>query len=368
MPGIDTKWRRGMRLMAGYARAWFMNRLNLIGPIERITISLTDRCNSRCITCFIWRNEGTQFDLDSRALDNLARSALFLGAEEITLTGGEIFLRDDIVDIVRRLRCNRRGYLSLATNALETERIVVAVARMQGEGLRPDRAVISLDGKPETYARIRGVKDGFDRAVATARRLKAMGLDITLIFTITRHNIDEMLWASDFAGAEGFEINYYPEIEAARFEKTKPAPPFNDEQKEKILRNLAEIYRRRGHFYFDDSNWLYVQRFFSGRNVTSCEAGRQNIFVNWDGRVYPCEGLPGTEQHLGTLKEQSLDSIWKSTRAGEVRRFIRRDACQPCYIACDLIPSLRKKVPSMLWHSLKNRFAWGPKGTSVRSG
>jgi len=41
------------------------------------------------------------------------------------------------------------------------DKIEAQVREMQKRKLRPDRAVISLDGRPETYARIRGVKDGF---------------------------------------------------------------------------------------------------------------------------------------------------------------------------------------------------------------
>jgi pyrroloquinoline quinone biosynthesis protein E len=359
---INTPWKRALHLFGGYAGAWARNRLGRVGPLGRVTISLTDRCNSRCVTCFIWRNEGTEFDLDARVLRNLVDSRLYRGAKEVMLTGGEIFLRDDLVDIVKELRVNRKMYLTLATNGLLTERVEGQVREMQRRNLRPDRAAISLDGRPETHARIRGVEDGFDRAVASARRLRDLGLDITLIFTITRQNVGDMLWSRDFAASEGFAINYYPEIESPRFEKPSPAPPFDESQKAQILANLRAIYGRRGHFYLDDSNYLYTERYFRGEKVTDCDAGRQNIYVNWDGRVYPCEALPGSERHLGSLKDSSLDAIWRSSRAGGVRDYVRSDSCQLCYMSCDLIPALRKKAPSMLWHTARIRLQWAREG------
>lgn len=355
---IDSRGKRAAHLFWGYGKAWWRNRLNLPGPLERITLSLTDRCNSRCVTCFIWRNEGTQFDFDAAWLENLTRARLYRGVKEMMLTGGEISLRDDLVDIVEKLRVNRAMYLTLATNGLLPDKIEAQVRAMQERKLRPDRAVLSLDGRPETYAKIRGVKDGFDKTVDTARRLRALGLDVSLIFTITRANIADMLWCAEFSRAEGFDISYFPEIESARFEKPKPSPPFDDAQKAAVLENLRAIFRARRHYYLDDSVYLHTERYFLGRKVADCEAGRQNVYINWDGRVYPCEALPGTEQYLGSLRETTLDAMFLSPKARDVRAFIRRDACQPCYMACDLVPSLRKHVPSMLWRTASLRAKW----------
>jgi radical SAM protein with 4Fe4S-binding SPASM domain len=342
----------------GYGKAWLRNSAGLVGPLERLTISLTDRCNSRCMTCFIWRNQGIQFDFDAVLLDNLTCSRLYRSVKEVMLTGGELSLRDDLVEIVARLRTNRTMYLTLSTNGLLPEKIEAQVREMQKRRLRPDRATLSLDGRPDTYTRIRGVKHGFEKTVDTARRLRVLGLDVSLIFTITRGNIADMLWCAEFSRAEGFDISYFPEIHSSRFEKSTPSRPLDEAQKAEVLDQLRTIYRTRHRYYFDDSVYLHTERYFQGRKVTDCEAGRQNIYVNWDGRVYPCEALPGSEQYFGSLREATLDDIFLSSKARQVRAFIRRDACQPCYMACDIVPSLRKQVPSLLWQTMSRRARW----------
>lgn len=169
-----------------------------IAAVRLLRISITDRCNLRCIYCM--PDDGVTFydhtDILSTAdILAVAKAARNLGISHFKITGGEPTVRKDLIDIIQGIKALDPDDLSLTTNGLLLPKLAAPLAKA---GL--DRITVSLDSlKPSRFARITGnrnytleqVHAGIDAAQAAGfRRLK---LNVVVIAGI---NDDEV---ADFA-------------------------------------------------------------------------------------------------------------------------------------------------------------------------
>ncbi|QLL70027.1 GTP 3',8-cyclase MoaA [Lactobacillus sp. 3B(2020)] len=161
---------------------------------DYLRLSITDRCNLRCVYCM--PKEGLPFFPDNRVLSQdeivqLVKNFTEMGINKVRITGGEPLLRTDVVEIIQRIReIPEVKDISITTNGLF---LAKKAAALKQAGL--DRLNISLDTfKPDVYKEItRGgniqqVLDG----IATAAELgfKKIKLNVVLI---KGQNDDEIL-------------------------------------------------------------------------------------------------------------------------------------------------------------------------------
>ncbi len=125
-----------------------------LASIKLLRLSVTDRCNLRCIYCMPdegvgWM--GRQSDLLTPAdFEAVAQAALTIGVRSLKVTGGEPTIRPDILEIVARLKALGPEDLSLTTNGLKLARLAHP---LRAAGL--DRLTVSCDSlQPERYTKI----------------------------------------------------------------------------------------------------------------------------------------------------------------------------------------------------------------------
>src|ERR1700755_1347012 len=156
-------------------------------PITDLRISITDRCNYKCVYCRTG-NEGALYgDLPFEDYLRMARVLVSLGITKIRLTGGEPLLRNGVVEFVRELTKLRPQALkpvsfSRANGAAEavpfheTEPLDIALTtngHMLAEMAQPlkdaglTRVTVSMDAvDPERFARITRVCNGYANVLA----------------------------------------------------------------------------------------------------------------------------------------------------------------------------------------------------------
>jgi cyclic pyranopterin phosphate synthase len=145
--------------------------------IRDLRISITDRCNYRCVYCRTG-NEGAQFaELPLDDYLRMARVFVSLGITKIRLTGGEPLLRRDIVQLVRELSALRTPTGDAPELALTTNGHLLAemVEPLKRAGL--NRVTVSMDAvDPERFARITRVKGSYPAVLASLRAARNAGL------------------------------------------------------------------------------------------------------------------------------------------------------------------------------------------------
>jgi len=158
--------------------------------ITDLRVSVTDRCNYRCVYCRTG-NEGAQYaELAIEDYLRMVRIFVSLGVEKIRLTGGEPLLRSGLTDMIRELSAMRTAFLPDGTRiddptrdglpldiALTTNgHLLEALAGpLKQAGL--SRITVSMDAvDAETFTAITRVPRSFDKVLAGIRQSRAVGL------------------------------------------------------------------------------------------------------------------------------------------------------------------------------------------------
>ncbi len=156
--------------------------------ITDLRVSVTDRCNYKCVYCRTG-NEGAQYtELAIAEYLRMVRLFVSLGVEKIRLTGGEPLLRSGLLEMVRELGTMRTAYLPDGTFVGEAGGLPLDIALTTNghllDGLAQplkdaglNRVTVSMDAvDAETFTAITRVPRSFDKVLAGIRRAKTVGL------------------------------------------------------------------------------------------------------------------------------------------------------------------------------------------------
>lgn len=295
-------------------------------------IGITYRCNAHCDMCDTWQ-------YPTRLGDELgpAHLASLPEMDFANITGGEPFIREDIAEIVEVLRPKARRIV-ISTNGYFTERVVSLARRFPDLGFR-----VSLEGLPSANDELRGIPGGFDRGLRTLLRLRAIGVrDIGFGITLSDRNADDLLELYELAEAMGFEFATAAVHNAFYFHK------FDNviEDPERVAGRLEELAARllvtsrpknwfRAWFNMGLAN--YVR---GGERLLPCGAGSDVFFVDPFGDVRPCNAM---DEVMGSLRDCSFDTIWRSRRARDVRA--SASVCDKrCWMIGSVAPAMRRDV------------------------
>ena len=147
------------------------------------SIILTYRCPMRCVMCNIWKNP-TDKDKELKAEELKKLPHL----KFINLTGGEPFVREDLVDIVD-VCFSKTKRIVISTSGWFEDRIIALAERFPNIGIR-----ISIEGLSQKNDELRGREGGFDKGLRTLLRLREMGLkDIGFGCTVSNNNSKDMI-------------------------------------------------------------------------------------------------------------------------------------------------------------------------------
>jgi len=179
--------------------------------ITDLRISVTDRCNYRCVYCRTG-NEGAQYaDLKLDEYLRMVRVMVSLGIEKIRITGGEPLLRRGVVDFVREISKLRTGSGSNLDIAITTNGHLLAELAQPLKDAGLNRITVSMDAvDPKKFARITRVTGGFDRVLAGIRAAKRAALDPVKVNCVLLRgfNDDQIVEFAKFSREEGVVVRF----------------------------------------------------------------------------------------------------------------------------------------------------------------
>jgi MoaA/NifB/PqqE/SkfB family radical SAM enzyme len=300
--------------------------------------------------CHIWQYPSRrEKEITLEDINNLPQ-----GFARINLGGGEPTLRKDIIEIVDIL-AKKTKHLEISTNGYFTEKLV-SIAKKH-----PDiRIRISLEGLPRKNDQIRGIRNGFDRAMRSMLKLKELGIkDIGFALTISHRNADELVNLYHLCTYLGIEFSQCVVHNAWQFR----IPDNLIDDKGKVIGEIKNFIRellrsKRRNYFLKVKDWYraYMNRGFinfilGDKRLLPCGAGTDIIFIDPYGEIYPCNAL---RESMGNIKEKSFEQIWNATQAKMVREIVSR-CPENCWMTGTVRPALRRNIlkPS-LW-ILKNK-------------
>ena len=286
-----------------------------------VQVDLTYRCNERCVHCYLDHDDHGELTLAeiSGLLDQLAEAGVFF----LTISGGEIFLRPDLFDILAHAR-RLLFAVKIKTNA-------ILIRQEQARRL----ADLNLDGvqisvysdKPEVHDGITLVRGSLERSLAAARLLRAAGVKVTFANVLMRQNAGDYLAVKALAEEMGAGFNVDPTI-----------TPMMDGDRSILALNIAhsnleQVFRDTD--VVDDVNEFCAppEGPFDAKDAFDripCSAGHSSCYISPYGDVYPCVQFPLPSGNIRTTK---FIDIWKeSPQLAEVRSISLADlhGCSSC--------------------------------------
>jgi len=305
---------------------------------QAVSIEVTQRCIARCIMCNIWKSDIP--DLPLEVWLRLLSSPGLADLRELDVTGGEPFLRKDLLDLIEGVSHLKDGPLkkirsiAITTNGFLSDRVLDGTERML-QRLEPKGVhlviVLAMDAIGEIHDEIRNFKDAWtkvDRTIQGLRQIRRTqkNLVIGLKTTVLPRNIDELDRISSYAEQnELFTIISPCIVTGNRYRNIdrKDDLAFSEEDIEKMVR-----FYESGHFQWDFHRSHLVEYLKTGVMKKPCSAGFNYFFIRTNGDVYPC---PLIKVKLGNIQETRIEDLLSSKTASSFRKRVGRyPECRIC--------------------------------------
>jgi len=330
------------------------------GPRE-LHFELTYSCNQTCLMCDIWPRYRNDPGLKKRELtfdeikSIVGNSKLLQDLELILFSGGEPFLRPDLVPIVSFFAERYpASQLVILSNCFDQKLVLGKLGRIL-EAVPGANIMLgtSLDGIGASHDRIRGIPGAFDMLCQVLEDIKVKypQVKVETNFTITPSNFDQLIPAFDFTREKeiGFSAQFpipwegteQIEWQADHFQKVE----------EDISRIMEEVYRQDNVMIGPPPPRLLMRlQYLKGlleyernprRIFPHCPAPYRYAMISPQGDLYFCPKLK--EMVVGNVRETSFDKLWLSGKAEKIRNHINSGACH-CWLNCTAYINIEKAI------------------------
>lgn len=276
---------------------------------------------------------------------------------DINVSGGEPFLRQDIVDLVRilhetcpkaRIVISTNGYLTDLIK--EKMREILKYVPTAGVG-------ISIDGIGEMHDKIRGIPGGFNLATKTVKVLREeVGMsNLRLAFTVSRQNVDHLSKVYDLSRKLGVQFTLALAQSSEFFFGGKQIEGVVDAN---VLKEQFGYVIRRELHSWQPKRWVrayftksLLEFAITGKQALPSRAGTDFFFLDPFGDVYPSVVHNAI---MGNLHDKNFEEIWNSPEAAAARAKVR-EAKQDVWMICTARTAIKNHPFRVGWWILKSK-------------
>jgi radical SAM protein with 4Fe4S-binding SPASM domain len=337
-------------------------------PIQ-LTFFLTRRCNARCPFCFYLSSEA-ETDTAELALNEIKKISSSMGRLLwLAFSGGEIFLRDDLVEITKVFyERNKPVIILFPTNGLLTNIIRERIETILKYCRKSTIVVkLSIDGPEYLNDSLRGVRGSFQKTMQTHSALGELlekypnfELGINTVFcSANQDNMDELIeFISKLDKIKTHTVSLIRgKVLDERLKDFDVGKYYGTIKKleSNLKKKISSIYRFKGARLKAAQDILQHRLIYKtiiyNKQLIPCYAGRLNLVLTESGDVYPCESFT---MKLGNVRDNGYDirGLLKSDHARKVIRSIQDNGCfctHECYFITNILfnprmyPSLMKE-------------------------
>jgi MoaA/NifB/PqqE/SkfB family radical SAM enzyme len=337
----------------------------------KLALSLTNECDCKCQNCQVWKTYEVEPELKKSELSTAQIEALFQKNGRhffwIGLTGGEPFLRRDLVEIVRSsvVHCPNLLLLSIVTTGVATEQILEKVTAILEFAPRLKFYVtVSIDGEKTVHEKNRRVKGGFSQSVRTIELLDQLSrkhrqLQVRIETTLSQQNFEKL---DDFLELElikQHETCFTFAQESERYFNQGTGVGLQPSDSKKIAKTVRQILEHTKGFSLEKlmlkTYYKLSARFFEDphHQVVPCYSGFASVFIGPYGEVRPCVMMPA----VGNLKDFDFDlsELMRSEPMTQARQTIVNDRCPNCWTPCEAMQTMGQNFGLALYRSLRQK-------------
>jgi radical SAM protein with 4Fe4S-binding SPASM domain len=349
--------------------------------LSKLSIELTYKCNLKCIMCpqanelkkdnsALKKAMQTEKEIGIEVIRKVLKEATDIGVKAITFTGGEPFMRKDILEILEEAKKYPITCTIISNGGVIKDEQIKRIVE-----IGVDKIIFSLDGPKDIHNQIRGNNKTFDNLIKNTAKFQEEKNsqnknipDVSFNCTISSENYKHLEEIMDIAKENKININYTylyyttkemqeRTLQLLQHEKIKEEDQdidnnlkeidpkalititkriINNQKKYKINANFTpslneeEIKKR-----FNDDNYSFVDKCFYPWFATR---------IDPFGNVYPCS----MSIKLGNIKTDTLPNIWNNKKYTQFRRSLRKNGLFPkCKKCCALENRIWNYLPRM---------------------
>jgi len=330
---------------------------------REVDIEITSKCNLRCKYCYFFDNPNPTYeDLPVNEWINFFKELGECNVMDVTLVGGEPFIRKDLPEIINGIIENRMRFSILSNGSLINDSIAAFIEKTG----YCDQVQISLDGSsPETHDVLRG-EGSFEGAIRGLKILIKHNVPVTVRVTVHRYNIDDLdniaYLLLEKLKMPSFSTNSAGIIGSCRLNTDDVILTINE--REKAMKRLLDLDTKyHGRITASAgplAEALYWHQMVEARNggnrplvegghLTGCGCSESKLAVRSDGTIIPCSML--TNMEIGRINRDSIKELWhNSTLLNNLRnrKRIPLDTFESCK-ACEYMEYCTGNCPGIAY-------------------
>jgi MoaA/NifB/PqqE/SkfB family radical SAM enzyme len=308
-------------------------------------------CNLACPTCFRWTSKPDEHELTAEQWKAvIAKLKAWLGTFNLTFTGGEPFLRQDILEIFKF--ASENGIVTgVVTNGSLIDKTLAK--RIVDSGL--DGLALSLNSlERHIHNETRGTNGSYDEVMTAIENLKERtGMRLSLSTTVVRENIHELVDMVEFVKSTGlYGIHFQPIMPAStlptfnkegEFKKVTVGTPYKnllkrqevigDEEVDEVFDRLIAMTKRGAPIISSEGHLREIAKYLKDPTNPEiiekvCQTGVKNVNIDPFGNVRLCSIM----EPVGNILENDPAAIWSSGNASS-----QRDNIKTCEKTCRLM-------------------------------
>ena len=302
-----------------------------------VDVCVTNRCNLNCDYCSAesgpFANKKEEISLEE--IDDLFQTLQRMGTPRVAVTGGEPFMREDIMSILKKFNQYKFAKILNTNGNLITDDIARQLSL-----LNFDRICVTVDGPDAKTHDLQRGTGSFKKAIRGIKYLQKYNLPVSTLFTLGKHNVNELI--------ETIKLNDMLEINFMSVMVICPTGRANDgsiladkeswypvflDLSERLQKNEFNVnfkivppnesevfwshYFPLAHYNRLDllSVWGLSLKDDYGKREISCKAGINSCSINHKGEVYGCDLMNGIDSLIaGNIKDDNFFNIWHNSK------------------------------------------------------
>ncbi|MCR5561344.1 MAG: radical SAM protein [Bacteroidales bacterium] len=303
-----------------------------------VTIEVLQRCPNKCIYCSSWSSMDKTEALDLDTICGIVDDAVELGAKQVNISGGEPFLRTDIISIIDYIK----------SKGLKIRLYTSGIYYDQGYQSIPETLLEAITGKvdtlifnyetaiPELYARIMGTVPG-NLLLIEGTIMKATNLGITVEAHLVpmKCNYQEIPQTLERVYSLGVsKVSLLRFVQQGRSVENVEVTVLAKEEEDALKEMQKELSKKYG-------DKLRLGKPNRSERFSTCWTGTIRLAVRYDGFVFPCgafkDGMMTFKGFaLENIREKSLSEIYRDSKyikavREELAKYYEEEVSEPCF-------------------------------------
>lgn len=256
--------------------------------IINVTIEVLTKCNWKCQHCYLPSH--TSEGISTPKMFSLLKELRELGCFEIVFTGGEIFQRKDMIDIIKKARSLYFNIILFTNVSLLNEEKIKEISSLYIS--RISCTIFSLDEK--IHDSITGIQGSLKRAMKNIMLIKKYNIPLEIKTILMKSNYNSYKDLKQFCDENGFIYKTDCNVFCKNDGNNEPYKFFlSDRQLKQIIEDTDKIIGYKSRERIKDEHM--------------CPSIKHSIYIDSKGDIFPCNRL---FIKLGNIYKDKIKYVW----------------------------------------------------------